>query len=138
MNGVKKPSARMTSKRSHARTSAADVGSVPAYISALPPAHRTVAQRFDTLVGSAFPDVQRTLKWKMPFYGRKGAGWFASCGVIRGEVRVTFFQGRKLRPVPPEGSGQLRGIRIGSPGAFDSKRIASWVRQAAKLPGFGS
>lgn len=112
--------------------------SVPAYISALAPAHRKVAQRFDTLVRKTIPGVQRIIKWNMPFYGRKGGGWFVSCGVIRGEVRITFYQGRNLRPVPPEGSGQLRGIRVSSPGAFDARRFGSWVRQAAKLPGFGS
>lgn len=109
-----------------------------AYIAALPPAQRVLAQRFDTLAGKVIPGVERAIKWGLPFYGREGRGWFVSCGVVRGAIMITFFQGRKLRPVPPEGSGPLRAIRLDGAGSFAPQRIESWLRQAAKLPGFGA
>lgn len=152
MKTVKQRTVRKTSKRAGTRASAvgrAKLGkrparpgsaaeSVPAYIAALPPAHRALAKRFDTLVGKVIPEVERAIKWGLPFYGIEGRGWFVSCGVVRGEVRITFFQGRKLRPVPPEGGEQLRGMRLEGPESFGARQIESWVRQAAKLPGFGA
>ena len=75
----------------------------------------------------------------MPFYGVEGRGWFVSCGAFPVGMKVTFFQGASLDPLPPSGKGkQLRGIDIRSPGEFDGAPIASWIRQAAELPGFGS
>jgi hypothetical protein len=152
MKGGIKRKAGTTTKRAGTRASAAgaakararpargsaSAGSVRAYVSALAPSHRAAAERFDALVERVVPGVQRVIKWGMPFYGRVGRGWFVSCGVVRGEIRVTFFQGRSLRPVPPEGSGQPRGIEVTGPGSFDDDRLESWVRQAARLPGFGS
>jgi hypothetical protein len=75
----------------------------------------------------------------MPFYGVEGRGWFVSCGGFPTGLKITFFQGATLKPTPPSGKRkQLRGIDIRVPGEFDEARLASWVRQAAKLPGFGS
>jgi hypothetical protein len=112
---------------------------VRAYIAALPPGQRALARRFDALAAREVPGVKRGIRWGMPFYGAAGRGWFVSCGVISGALKVTFFQGASLRPLPPSGKGkQLRGIDRWSAGEFDQARLASWVRQAAKLPGFGS
>jgi hypothetical protein len=86
------------------------------------------------------PQMMRAIKWGLPFYGVKDQGWIVSCGVIAGAVKITFFQGASLRPVPPSGAGkkQLRGIDLRSPAEFDRKQLAAWIRQAAKLPGMGS
>jgi len=111
---------------------------VPGYIAALPPAHRALALRFDTLVGKVVPGVERAIKWGLAFYGSEGRGWFVSCGIVHGEIRITFFQGQMLRPVPPEGRGKLRGIILDGSDSFDARTIESWVTQAAKLPGFGA
>jgi len=83
--------------------------------------------------------VKRGIKWGIPFYGAEGKGWFVSCGVISGAVKVTFFQGASLRPPLPLGKGkQLRGLDLRDIAEFDHAPLAAWVRQAAKLPGYGS
>ena len=85
------------------------------------------------------PGVKRAIKWGLPFYGVKDQGWFVSCGAFAKSVKITFFQGVSLKPVPPSGAGkQLRGIDLRSPDEFDGMQLASWIRQAAKLPGMGS
>ena len=112
---------------------------VRAYIAALPAGQRELAQRFDDVVAREVPDVQRVIKWGLPFYGVKGRGWFVSCGGFPTALKITFFQGVSLEPVPPSGkSKQLRSIDLRSREEFDEAPLAAWVRQAAKLPGFGS
>ena len=112
---------------------------VRAYIASLPAWKRQLARRFDDLAAREVPGVKRAIKWGMPFYGVRDRGWFVSCGAFAECMKVTFFQGASLEPILPSGKGkQLRGIDIRSPGEFDGARLSSWVRQAAKLPGFGS
>ena len=85
------------------------------------------------------PGVKRAIKWGLPFYGMTDQGWLVSCGAFPKTVKITFFQGVSLKPVPPSGAGkQLRGIDLRSPEEFDGMQLASWIRQAAKLPGMGS
>ena len=112
---------------------------VRAYIASLPAWQRKLAQRFDHLVAREVTGVKRAIKWSLPFYGVKDQGWFVSCGAFANCVKITFFQGVSLQPVPPSGAGkQLRAIYLRTPDDFDGDQLASWVRQAAKLPGFGS
>ena len=122
--------------RARARENASSVGS---YIVTLPAWQRKIATRFDEIVGQELPDVQRVIKWGLPFYGVPDRGWFVSCGGFATCVKITFFQGASLKPLPPTGKGrQPRGIDIRRGEELDDKLIASWVRQAAALPGFGS
>ena len=117
----------------------ADDAAVQAYIAALPKGQREIAARFDALVARTVPKVRRILKWGMPFYGVPDRGWFVSCGGFPAAVKITFFQGESLRPLPPIGKGkQLRAIDVGSREAFAAAPIASWIKQAAALPGFGA
>jgi hypothetical protein len=113
---------------------------VRAYISSLPPWQRAMVRSFDALMVKEVPQMKRAIKWGLPFYGVKDQGWIVSCGAFAGAVKITFFQGASLRPAPPSGAGkkQLRGIDLQSPADFDGKQLASWIRQAAKLPGMGS
>ena len=112
---------------------------VRAYIASLSAWQRALAQRFDDLMTREVPGVKRAIKWSLPFYGVKDQGWFVSCGAFAKSVKVTFFHGVSLQPVPPSGAGkQLRGIDLRSAEEFDEIQLASWVRQAAKLPGMGS
>ena len=153
MNRHGKKTAKKIAKRSASRASAPKRGgghagpsgkadgdaSVRAYIASLPGWQRTLARRFDEIMAQEVPGVQRVIKWSLPFYGVKDQGWFVSCGAFANSLKITFFQGLSLKPVPPTGKGkQLRGIDILRPEEFDGTQLASWVRQAAKLPGMGS
>ena len=110
---------------------------VQAYIAAMPGWKRDVGCRLDELIVSNVPDVRKAVRWNSPFYGIEGHGWFASFHVFTRYVKLTFFNGALLDPVPP-GSGKdpdARWVDVYE-GALDTEDVTSWVRQAAKLPGW--
>ena len=110
---------------------------VQAYIAAMPGWKRDVGRRLDALIVRNVPDVRKAVRWNSPFYGIEGQGWFLSCHVFTRYVKVTFFQGASLRPVPP-GSGKdkdSRWIDIHEDD-LDEAQMATWIRQAAALPGW--
>ena len=91
------------------------------------------------LIAREVPGVKRAIKWSVPFYGVESQGWFLSCGAFAKTVKITFFLGVSLKPVPPSGAGKpLRSIDLRSPEEFDDIQLALWIRQSAKLPGMGS
>ena len=93
---------------------------------------------FDALIVRAVPGVRKAVKWNSPFYGVEGRGWFLSFHVFTHYVKLTFFRGTSLRPVPPGGTGKdARWIDIRE-GGLDEAQVAKWVKQAAGLPGWGS
>jgi hypothetical protein len=113
---------------------------VRAYIAAMPGWKRAVGRRLDTLVVRTVPGVRRAVKWNSPFYGVEGRGWFLSFHVFTHYVKVTFFSGASLRPVPPGGtakSKEARWIDIRE-GQLDESQMAKWVKQVAALPGWMS
>jgi hypothetical protein len=101
---------------------------------------RAIGKRLDALVVRNVPDVRKAVKWNSPFYGIEGQGWFLSFHVFTHCVKVAFFRGRLLRPVPPGASkGQdTRYIDIHERDDLDEAQLATWVRQAAALPGMWS
>ena len=110
---------------------------VQAYISAIPGWKRDVARRLDALVSSAVPGVHKAIRWNSAMYGMKGQGWFASFHVFTRYVKVTFFKGTSLDPVPPGGGAkEARWIDIHEDD-FDEPTLIDWVRQAAAIPGWG-
>jgi hypothetical protein len=112
---------------------------VQAYIAAMPGWKRDVGRRLDALIVRAVPEVRKAVRWNSPFYGREGQGWFLGIHVFARYVKVTFFQGASLRPVPPGGtskSKEARWIDIHE-GDLDETQMAAWVRQAAAMPGWG-
>jgi len=112
--------------------------SVQAYIAAMPDWKRSVGKRLDALIVRTVPDVRKAVKWNSPFYGVEGRGWFLSFHVFARYVKVTFFNGASLRPLPPGGtsrSGDSRWIDVHE-GGFDEAQMAAWVKQAAALPGW--
>ena len=110
---------------------------VRAYIAAMPGWKRDVGRRLDSLVARNAPGVRKAVKWNSPFYGRAGRGWFLSFHVFTRFVKVTFFEGTSLRPVPPGGTGKdARWIDVHEDD-LDEAQMAEWIRQAADLPGWG-
>ena len=110
---------------------------VRAYIAAMPGWKREIGRRLDALIVRTVPDVSRAVKWNTPFYGMAGRGWFLGFHVFTRYVKVTFFKGTRLRPVPPGGRGkEARWIDVHQDD-FDPAQLARWIRQAAALPGWG-
>ena len=110
---------------------------VQAYIAAMPGWKSDVGRRLDELIVRTVPDVRKCVRWNSPFYGVEGRGWFLNVHVFTRYVKVTFFRGASLRPVPP-GSGKdedARWVDIHE-GGLDEAQMAAWVRQAAALPGW--
>jgi hypothetical protein len=111
---------------------------VQAYIKAMPGWKRDVGKRVDALIVRTVPNVRKAVKWNSPFYGIGGHGWFLSFHCFTRYVKVAFFRGAALRPVPPGASKDktTRYLDIHEGDELDEAQLASWVKQAAALPGF--
>ncbi|MDO8979453.1 MAG: DUF1801 domain-containing protein [Afipia sp.] len=109
---------------------------VQAYIAAMPDWKSDVGRRLDALIARAVPGVRKAVKWNSPFYGLEDQVWFLSFHVFAKYIKVAFFRGASLRPVPPGESKQkdVRYLDIHE-GELDETQFADWVRQASKLPG---
>jgi hypothetical protein len=110
---------------------------VQAYIAAMPGWKRDVGRRLDALIVTIVPEVRKAVRWNSPFYGIEGQGWFLGLHCLTNYVKVAFFRGRALRPVPPVESKQaeVRYLHIHENTPFNEELVASWIRQASKLPG---
>lgn len=113
-------------------------GPVQAYIAAMPGWKSDLGRRLDALVVGAVPGVRKAVKWNSPFYGIEGQGWFLSFHCFTKYVKVTFFRGASLRPLPPGASKQadVRYLDIRENDVLDEELVASWIRQASELPGW--
>ena len=114
-------------------------GPVQAYIAALPGWKRDVGRRIDAIVTKNVPEVKKAVKWNSPFYGIAGQGWFLALHCMTKYVKVGFFRGSLLRPLPPGESKQkdVRYLDIREDEPIDEARFAAWVKQASRLPGWG-
>ena len=110
---------------------------VQAYIAAMPGWKRDLGKRLDALIVRNVPSVRKAVKWNSPLYGIEGQGWFLGFHTFTHYVKVTFFRGTSLQPVPPgpSRSKDTRHIDIHE-GELDEAQMASWVTQAAALPGW--
>jgi hypothetical protein len=115
-------------------------GDVPvqAFIAAMPGWKRDVGRRVDALIVRTVPNVRKAVKWNSPFYGIEGQGWFLDFHCFTKYVKVAFFRGTSLRPVPPGGSKhkEVRYLDIHEDDPLDEAQMATWIRQAAALPGW--
>ena len=112
---------------------------VQAYIAAMPGWKSDLGKRLDALIVRNVAGVRKAVKWNSPFYGIEGEGWFLSFHVFTRYVKVTFFAGTSLRPVPPGGtpkSKDVRWIDLHEEDGLDEAQMATWVKQAAALPGW--
>src|SRR5918993_3167631 len=111
---------------------------VQAYIAAMPGWKRDLGKRLDALIVRNVPHVRKAVKWNSPFYGIEGQGWFLSVHVVTHYVKVTFLRGTSLRPVPP-GASKHKDVRyfdIHEGDELDEAQMATWLKQAAALPGW--
>lgn len=111
---------------------------VQEYIKAIPGWKRDVARRLDAVITRSIPCVRKAVKWNSPFYGIEGQGWFLSFHCYTNYVKVAFFKGSSLLPMPPGKSKQreVRYLDVREDDEIDEKLFAVWVRQAAAMPGW--
>jgi hypothetical protein len=110
---------------------------VQAYIAAMPGWKRDLGHRLDALIVRTVPGVRKAVRWNSPFYGVEGQGWFLNFHCFTNYVKVAFFRGASLRPVPP-GESKHKDVRYVDihEDELDEAQMATWVRQAAALPGW--
>ena len=110
---------------------------VQAWIAAAPGWKGALAARLDTLIAAEVPEVRKAVKWNSPFYGVEEGSWFLSLHCFTRYLKVTFFRGGALDPVPPGASKhpEVRCLDIREDVPLDEARFAAWVRQASRLPG---
>jgi len=130
----------MTGRASPAK---AAVGDAPvfAYIASLPQAERGIAEAIDALAGRTLPNLHRSVKWGMAYYG-VGDGWCFSSGGFTGHVKLMFINGATLLdpvpPVTPIGMGKAtRGVELASADDLDEQQTAIWMKQITSVPGVG-
>lgn len=117
---------------------------VQAYIAAIPGWKQDVARRLDELITRTVPSVRKAVRWNSPFYGTDANGWFLSFHCITRYMKVAFFQGASLKPIPPvesrnEGTRYFHiheGEWTDAAGGVDEKQLSAWIKQASKLPGW--
>ena len=110
---------------------------VQAWIAAAPGWKGALARRLDALIVATVPGVCKAVKWNSPLYGIEGDGWFLSLHCFARYVKVAFFRGSSLTPVPPGASKhpEVRYLDIREDDRLDEFRFTDWVRQASQLPG---
>ena len=111
---------------------------VQAYIAAMPGWKSDVGRRLDALITRTVPGVKKAVKWNSPFYGVEGQGWFLDFHVFAKYIKVAFFRGSSLHPLPP-GASKVKDVRyldLREHDELDEKQLVSWIRQAAALPGW--
>jgi hypothetical protein len=108
------------------------------YIDAMPGWKRSVGLALDSVMTREAPQVIKAVKWNSPFYGLEGRGWFLSFHCFTQYIKVTFFNGASLRPLPPVESkhNMVRYLHIGEGEKLDEKQLSAWVNQALELPGW--
>jgi hypothetical protein len=109
---------------------------VQAYIAAMPGWKSDIGRRLDALIERTVPGVRKAVKWNSPFYGVEDRVWFLSFHCFTKYIKVTFFRGALLRPVPP-GESKHKDVRYLDiyEGQLDEAQFAAWVKQASLLPG---
>ncbi|AKF80338.1 histidine kinase [Myxococcus fulvus 124B02] len=110
---------------------------IQAYIAAMPGWKREVGARLDALISRAVPGVSKAVKWNSPMYGVEGQGMFLGIHCFAKYIKVAFFRGTSLKPIPPgeSKSQDTRYLDIREDDALDEARFVSWVKQASRLPG---
>ncbi|UGY10575.1 DUF1801 domain-containing protein [Phyllobacterium pellucidum] len=111
---------------------------VQAYIAAMPGWKSEAGRRLDALIARTVPDVRKAVKWNSPLYGIEGQGFFLGVHCFDKYIKVAFFHGASLHPMPPVESKDknTRYFHIHENDAINEEELAAWIRQAAALPGW--
>jgi hypothetical protein len=111
---------------------------VQAFLAAMPGWKRDVGRRLDALIERTVPGVRKAVKWNSPFYGVEGQGWFLDFHCFTNYVKVAFFRGSSLTPVPPgkSKSAEVRYLDLHEDEPIDEEQLASWIEQASLIPGW--
>jgi len=112
---------------------------VQAYIAAMPGWKRDAGKQLDALIVQTVPAVRKAVRWNSPFYGMEGAGWFLSFHCLTKYIKVAFFRGASLQPIPPVDSKDenTRYFHVSEGERLDEAQFTAWVEQASRLPGWG-
>ena len=118
---------------------------VEAWLDHVKPEHRSVVRRIDALILETIPDAICAVKfrkptntWGVPFYGRSGKGWIVSVNSLKAQIRMIFFAGKGLKPMPPLAAPpRARAVDIHPDGELDERQLKAWLQQATKLQGWG-
>lgn len=114
-------------------------GPVQAYIAAMPGWKSDLGRRLDALITRTVPGVRKAVKWNSPLYGAgaEDQTWFLGIHCFTKYIKVAFFRGAALHPLPPGGSKQkdVRYLDIREDEPLDEAQFAAWVKQASELPG---
>lgn len=110
---------------------------VQEWIAAAPGWKGDAARGLDALIERIVPGVSKAVKWNTPLYGVEEGTWFMAFHAFDRYLKVTFFRGASLDPLPPVASKQkdVRYLHIHENEAINETQLADWVRQASKLPG---
>jgi len=110
---------------------------VQAYIAAMPGWKSPVGARLDALIAQTVPGVRKAVKWNSPFYGIEDGVWFLGVHCYTKYIKLAFFRGAELEPLPPGTSKQkdVRYLDIHEHDAIDEAQLADWISQASQLPG---
>ena len=110
---------------------------VQAYIASMEPWQAAIARRVDALVVQHVRGVRKAVRWHCPFYGVEGQGWFLAFNAFQHHVKFSFFKGTSLKPVPPIGQFKdVRSLDVRESDKLDEKQLATWIEQAASIPGW--
>ncbi|WP_416762821.1 DUF1801 domain-containing protein [Roseateles sp. So40a] len=110
---------------------------VQAYIAALSDWRQDVVRHIDALVTREVPGVRKAVKWNSPLYGMDGETWFLGIHVMTRYVKVAFFNGKSLDPMPPVDSktAHARYLHVSEQDPLDEAGFLAWVRAASEAPG---
>ena len=110
---------------------------VQAYITAMPGWKREVGRRLDELIERAIPDVVKAVRWNQPMYATEGGGYVVSFRCFTRYIKLTFFDGAELDPVPPVDFKDPRekAFHVEEDDELDEEQLVTWFRQAAVGPG---
>ena len=129
-------SSRKARKPAYLPKSDGDAG-VQAYIASMEPWQAAIAKRVDALVMKHVPAVRKAMRWHCPFYGVEGQGWFLAFAAFQRHIKLTFFKGTSLKPIPPVGQVKdVRSLDVRESDMTDEKQLAAWIKQAASIPGW--